>query len=239
MREAVEEGHGRDRRTRRSAWTRSTPPTPSPTPTSTSSPPSRLELEAIVNAAHADSADLQLGGRRGRAAPAALGAEDRAALRRREAPRGAVPAAAVQAGHPAARRAHQPPRRRERRVAGAVPAALSRHRGRGDARPLLPRQRRAVDPRARPRLRHSLGGQLLLVAGAEGEAPGDRGEAGAGAHQGDAEGAGVGAPEPQGPAGEVEGAPGALRGAVLATSTRSATRPRRSSSRWPTAWATR
>ena len=37
-------------------------------------------------------------------------------------------------------------------------------------RPLLPRQRRRLDPRARPRPRHSLRGQLLGLAGAEAEA---------------------------------------------------------------------
>ena len=37
------------------------------------------------------------------------------------------------------------------------------HGRRGDPRPLLPRQRRRLDPRARPRARHSLGGQLLLA----------------------------------------------------------------------------
>ena len=42
------------------------------------------------------------------------------------------------------------------------------HRDRGHPRPLLPRQRRRVDPRARPRLRHPVEGQLQLVAGAEG-----------------------------------------------------------------------
>ena len=47
-------------------------------------------------------AGAQAGDRRGRAAPAALGGEHRQALRRREAPRGAVPAAAVRAGHAAA-----------------------------------------------------------------------------------------------------------------------------------------
>ena len=43
------------------------------------------------------------------------------ALRRREAPRRAVPGAARGAGHAAARRADEPPRRRERRVARALP----------------------------------------------------------------------------------------------------------------------
>ena len=99
-------------------------------------------------------------------------------------------------------------------MAGAVPAALSRHRGRGDARPLLPRQRRRLDPGAGPRHGHPLGGQLFLVAGAEGEAPASRSQAGGGAHQDDEGRAGVGAAERQGPAGEIQGAPGALRGTV-------------------------
>jgi energy-dependent translational throttle protein EttA len=43
-----------------------------------------------------------------------------------------VPAAVIQAGHAAARRADQPPRCRERGLAGAVPVPLSRHRGGGD-----------------------------------------------------------------------------------------------------------
>src|SRR6266705_2999247 len=161
----------------------------------------QAELEAIVNATHSDSA--------------ALRAENRAALRRRKKARGAVPPVALQARHPAARRAHQSPRCGKRRVARAVSAEVSRYRGRGDARPLLPRQRGAVDPRARPRLRHSLGGQLLVVVGAEGKAPRDRGEAGAGAHQVHAKGAGMGAAEPEGPPGEIEGAAGALRRAFL------------------------
>jgi ABC-type dipeptide/oligopeptide/nickel transport system ATPase subunit len=37
----------------------------------------------------------------------------------------------------------------------------TRHRGRHDPRPLLPRQRRRLDPGTRPRPRHPLGGQLL------------------------------------------------------------------------------
>ncbi len=41
-------------------------------------------------------------------------------------------------------------------------AALSRHRRRGHARPLLPRQRGRVDSRARSRPRHSVEGQLQL-----------------------------------------------------------------------------
>ena len=109
--------------------------------------------------------------RRRRAAPAALGRGRHQAVRRRKPPRGAVPPAAVATRHAAARRADQPPRRRIGRLAGALPQGLHRHRRRRDSRPLLPRQRRRLDPRARPRPRHSLGGQLLVLARAEGKAP--------------------------------------------------------------------
>ena len=150
-------------------------------------------------------------GRR-RAAPAALGRPDRRALGRREAPRRAVPAAAEQARHAAARRAHQPPRRRIGRVAGAVPAALPRHRGGDHPRPLLPRQRRRVDPRTRPRLGHPLEGQLLRLARPEGAAPGAGAEDRRRAHEGDEGGAEVGALQRQGAPDQEQGAPGALRG---------------------------
>ena len=72
----------------------------------------------------------------------------------------------------AARRADQPPRRRVGRLARADPAGVPRHRRRRHPRPVLPRQRRRLDPRARPRLRDPLGGQLLVVAGAEAGPPG-------------------------------------------------------------------
>ena len=57
--------------------------------------------------------------------------------------------------------------------------------------------------------------------------------------EGDEAGARVGAAEPQGPAGEEQGADRALQRSRLATSTRSATRRRRSSSRSPSASATK
>jgi energy-coupling factor transporter ATP-binding protein EcfA2 len=68
-----------------------------------------------------------------------------------------------------------------RRVARALSPGVSRHGRRHHPRPLLPRQRRRLDPRARPRARHPLEGQLLLLAGAEGAATRPRGEAGVGA----------------------------------------------------------
>ena len=79
------------------------------------------------------------------------------ALGRRAAPRRALPAAAAVARPAAARRADQPPRRRVGRLARALPQGLPGHRRRRDARPLLPRQRRRLDSRARSRPRHSVG----------------------------------------------------------------------------------
>ena len=91
------------------------------------------------------------------------------AVRRRAPARGAVPAAAAVAGSAAARRADEPSRRRVGGLARAVPEGLSGHGRRGDARSLLPRQRRRLDSRARSRPRDSLGRELLLVARAEAE----------------------------------------------------------------------
>ena len=122
------------------------------------------------------------------------------ALRRRAAPRGALPAAAAAARPAAARRADQPPRRRVGGLARAPPAGVPGHGGGGHPRPLLPRQRGRLDPRAGPRRRHPLGGQLLLLAGAEAEAPGagGEGESRPPAHAGAR--AGVGAHGARGPA---------------------------------------
>ena len=100
------------------------------------------------------------------------------ALGRRASPRRAVPAAAEVAGPAPARRADQPPRRRVGGVARAVPQGIQGHRRRRHARPLLPRQRRRVDPRARSRVRHPVEGQLLVLAGTEAAAAGAGGEVG-------------------------------------------------------------
>ena len=75
------------------------------------------------------------------------------AVRRRAPARGALPAAAAVARPAAARRADEPSRRRVGGLARAVPQGLSRHGRRGDARSLLPRQRRRLDSRARSRPR--------------------------------------------------------------------------------------
>ena len=130
-----------------------------------------------------------------------------------------------QARHAAAGRADEPPRRRERGLARAVPPALPRHGGGRHARPLLPRQRRRVDPRARPRPRHPLGGQLQLLAGAEERPPEEGGILGERAPEGAQEGARVGAPERQGADQEEQGAPACASRSSTPTSTRSATRP--------------
>jgi sulfate-transporting ATPase len=77
-------------------------------------------------------------------------------------------------------------------------------------RPLLPRQRRRVDPGTGPWPRHSMEGQLLVVAGAEGRPP----EAGRSHRIGAPEGAARnwnGAPEPEGAPGQVEGPSGPLQ----------------------------
>ena len=118
------------------------------------------------------------GHRAGCAALPAGGRRHHHAVRRRAAARGAVPAAAGEARPAAAGRTDQPPRRRKRRLAGAHAARLRRHRDDRHARPLLPGQRHRLDPgdRARPRL--SVRGQLLVLAGAEAQAPGAGGEGG-------------------------------------------------------------
>ena len=100
----------------------------------------------------------------------------------------------------AARRAHQPPRRRVGRVARAPPPGLPRHGRRDHARPLLPRQRRGLDPRARPWPRHPLPGQLLGLAGAEARPPATRIQAGERPPADDRAGARVGPPQRERPA---------------------------------------
>ena len=66
-------------------------------------------------------------------------------------------------------------------LAGRPSARLSGRDPDRHPRPLLPRQRHRLDPRARPRPRHSLRGQLLGLAGAEAEAARAGGPRGRGA----------------------------------------------------------
>ena len=100
-------------------------------------------------------------------------------------------------------------------------------------RPLLPRQRHRLDPRARPRPRHSLRGQLLVLAGAEAEAAGAGRPRGRGAPAHARARAGMDFVVAQGAAGQIEGALPALRGAAQDRQRQADTRRRRSSSRWP------
>ena len=86
-------------------------------------------------------------------------------------------------------------------------------RRRGHPRPLLPRQRRRLDPRARPRQGHPLPGQLLELARAEAGAPRPGGARGEGSRAHDRRRARVGAHEPEGQPHQVQGPPRALRGA--------------------------
>ena len=136
----------------------------------------------------------------------------REAVRRRAPPRRAVPAAARSAGAAAARRADQPSRRRIGELAGRPSARLSGRHPDRHPRPLLPRQRHRLDPRARPRPRHSLPGQLLGLAGRQAEAAGAGGPRGRRAPAHLAARAGVDSRVSQGAAGQIEGALRALRG---------------------------
>ena len=120
----------RPRRSSRTSRARSTPPTPG---TSTRSSNTRW-TRCACPPADADVSTLS-GGERRRVALCRL------LLRA--------------AGPAAARRAHEPPRRRVGRLARAAPGRVQGDDRRGHPRPLLPRQRRRLDPRARPRARAS------------------------------------------------------------------------------------
>ena len=137
--------------------------------------------------------------RDGRAAPAAGRRRRRDPLGWRAAPRGALPPAARRTRPAAAGRAHQPPRRRVGGVAREAPRGLRGHRRGRDARPLLPRQRRRLDPRARPWPRTALQGQLHGLARAEAGAARARGPPRDGPAADDRARARVGARVAQGP----------------------------------------
>ena len=117
-------------------------------------------------------------------------------------------------GSAAPRRADQPPRRGVGGLARALPRRLPGHGRRRNPRPLLPRQRRRLDPGARPRQGDPVRGQLLRLARAEAGAPRARGEAGVGAPPRARARAGVGARLPDGAACEVEGPPPGVRAAA-------------------------
>ena len=106
----------------------------------------------------------------------------------------------------AARRADQPSRRRDHGVAGKASAPIS---GRGDdhhPRPLLPRQCHRLDPRARSRPRHSLRGQLHRLSRGQGQAHAPGRPRGRRPLQGADPRARMDRVQPEGPAGQVQGA---------------------------------
>ena len=133
-------------------------------------------------------------------------------VRRREAQGRAVPAAAVPARPAAARRAHQPPGRRERAVAGAAPGKVPGHRRRGHPRPVLPGRRGPVDPRARPRPRLPVRGQLLHLPGDQGGPAEGRGGQGREEAQAPGGRARMGPVQPAGAPGQEPGPAAAVRG---------------------------
>src|SRR5215475_13325803 len=92
---------------------------------------------------------------------------DQSPFGRRTSPSRVVPPAVEAARHPAARRADQPSRRRDRRLAGTAFTEISWHRDRGHARPVLPGQRRRMDSGTRPWAGHSVARQLFIVARTE------------------------------------------------------------------------
>src|SRR5687767_15963146 len=63
-------------------------------------------------------------------------------------------------------------------MAGTAPTASQGSRDRGDARSVFPRQCGGLDFRARPRPRHSISRQLLLVVGAKAGTAGPGGKGG-------------------------------------------------------------
>ncbi len=139
----------------------------------------------------------------------------------------------------AARRADQPPRRRERAVARAAPGEVPRHGGRDHPRPVLPGQRGPVDPRTRPRPRLPLRGQLLHLPGDQGVPAEGRGGQGCETAQAPDRRTGLGAFQPQGAAGEEQVPTGrATRRWPPRPSAPASSTSRRSRSRRVRAWAT-
>mmetsp|Transcript_7401 Transcript_7401/g.15722 ORF Transcript_7401/g.15722 Transcript_7401/m.15722 type:complete len:220 (-) Transcript_7401:473-1132(-) len=141
----------------------------------------------------------------GIAAPAARGRRYRRAFGGREEARFALLPPARVARHAIARRTDEPPRRRERRVARAVPGRIQGHGRLHHPRPVLPRERRTVDPRARQRRGHTVRGELFRLARRQEPAVGGREEAAVGGGEGRGGRAGMGPIEPEGEGQQVEG----------------------------------
>ena len=233
------QGRARQRRGRRPPAARPARPlqrdqrrrSPSPTPTTTRCSPSRRRCRTRSTAL-----DLwQLDDKLDHAMDALRlpeGDRDVETLSGGERRRVALCRLLLSVARPAApRRADEPPRRRVGALARALPRRLQGHRRRRHARPLLPRQRRRLDPRARPRPRHPVPGQLLLVARAEAGAARARGEDGVGAAAHARARARVGAVEPARPAREGEGAARRVRAACSPRSRTSSSTASRSTSR--------
>jgi hypothetical protein len=120
------------------------------------------ELEDIIQATDGHNLERNpAGGGRRRPAPAALGRGRDQAVRRRAPPRGPVPPAAVQARTCCCSTSRPTTWTPSPSPGWSASCTTTRHRRRGHPRPLLPRQRRRLDPRTRPRPRHPLRGQLL------------------------------------------------------------------------------
>ena len=137
-----------------------------------------------------------------------------------------MPAAALTPRPAAARRAHQPPRRRVSGLARAHPQGLPRNRRGDHARSLLPRQRGRLDSRDGPRPGNPLRGQLLGLAGAEVGPPRRRAEDRLGPPPHPGAGTRMGAHGPQGPPVQGQGAPHRLRPSRGRGRRREAPRPR-------------
>ena len=129
-------------------------------------------------------------------------------------------------------------------VARAAPGRLpGRHPGR-HPRPVLPGQRRGVDPRARPWPGLPVRGQLLDVPGEEGRAPRGSGQEGPEAAEAAQGRTRLGALGCQGPPGQEQGPPGSAtrrwpprpRRPASSTSRRSRFRPARGWATWWSRW---
>jgi energy-coupling factor transporter ATP-binding protein EcfA2 len=148
------------------------------------------------------------------------------AVRRGEAPRGAGPAAAVQARHPAAGRADQPPRCGVGRLAAAHAQRLRRDGRLDHPRPLLPRRGGGVDPGARPRQGLPVPGQLLGLARAEARAAAPGGARGVRAAAPARRGGRLGQAVAAGPTDQGQGARPGLRDPAQRERPKQVTKPR-------------